>query len=150
MTTSIPTNLQVNVAQDYGNDLTVDTSTGDLTITYGATLSEQNIIRRLLTAPISVANPPDFLQEPTYGAGLGQFVGNLSTPQIQNKILGLITSQMYLEPTVQQDPAPVIVLTPNGSQLNCQITYDNLLTNSQAVIAFTLPINNFNPATIST
>lgn len=143
-------NIVYDVAQDYGNDLTVDPNTGDLELSSGILLSEQRIIRRLLTAPITVANPPDFLQEPLYGAGLGQFIGQLETSNILNQITGLITSQMYLEPSVAQSPVPVINIQTLMNQIQCQITYTNILTNSQAVINFTLPINNFNPATITT
>lgn len=143
-------NIVYDVSQDYGNDLIVDPATGDLQLSSGVLLSEQRIIRRLLTAPITVANPADYLQEPLYGAGLGQFIGKLDTDDIKNQIKGLITSQMYLEDSVAQFPAPVIDIQGLPNQINCTITYTNILTNSQAVISFSLPANNFNPATITT
>jgi phage baseplate assembly protein W len=52
----------------FGNDLSV-ASNGDILLTDGITLSQQRILRRLLT------NPGDYIWELTYGAGLPQFVG---------------------------------------------------------------------------
>lgn len=129
----------MEIFQEYGNDLVVNTVTGDLISVDGVELTRQRIIRRLLTSPIIVTNPPDYLENPTYGAGVAQFVGDIGTETVINKIKGLITSQMYLEQTVSQNPPPVITITSNQSQLNCVINYKELLTNTQTVINFTIP-----------
>lgn len=125
------------IYQDYGNDVVL-TAAGDLLTADGATLSNQRIIRRLLTTPISVANPPDYLANPTYGAGLPQFIGRNNSPALYDEIKRLIISQTLLEQTVAQNPLPTVVLTSqdqNGliQQLSAAITYTNLLTNQQIV-----------------
>jgi hypothetical protein len=127
----------MEIYQDFGNDLVV-TPTGDLQTADGITLSNQRIIRRLLTTPISVANPPDYLQNPTYGAGLPQFIGRINTTQTYNEIKGLITSQMYQETTVAQTPPPDIQLSGLPNQLIGTITYTYAVTNQQAVINFSI------------
>lgn len=127
----------MEIYHDYGNDLIV-TPTGDLQSVDGITLSNQRIIRRLLTTPISVANPPDYLQQPTYGAGLPQFIGQPNTPQTYNKIKGLIIAQMYQEETVAQTPAPDIELTGLPKQLIGKISYNYAATNEQVIINFTI------------
>jgi hypothetical protein len=130
----------MEIYQDYGNDLIV-TPTGDLQSVDGLQLSNQRIMRRLLTAPITVSNVPDYLQAPTYGAGLPQFIGRLNTPQIYNEIKALITAQMYLEETVAQTPPPEITLFGLPGRLTGTITYTYAATNQQAVINFQYPSN---------
>jgi hypothetical protein len=127
----------MEVYQEFGNDLVI-TLNGDLQTVDGIELSNQRIIRRLFTTPIAVANPPDYLQQPTYGAGLPQFIGRLNTPQTYNEIKGLIISQMYLEETVAQTPPPDIELQGLPNALVGTITYIYAPTNQQAVINFSL------------
>jgi hypothetical protein len=126
----------MEVYQEFGNDLFINLN-GDLQTVDGVELSNQRIIRRLFTTPITVANPPDYLQQPTYGAGLPQFIGRLNTPQTYNEIKGLIISQMYLEETVAQTPPPDIELQGLPYSLVGTITYIYAPTNQQAVINFT-------------
>ena len=52
----------------YGGDLLLGPS-GDLASVDATLLGQQRVLRRLLT------NPGDYLWNPAYGAGLGQFVG---------------------------------------------------------------------------
>lgn len=125
------------VYQDYGNDLVLEN--GDLKVASDQQLSEQRIIRRLLTVPIEVANPPDYFDHPTYGAGVGKFIGQNETPDLIAKIKGIITSQMYLEQTVGKNPAPKIEISGLPNQINCKITYTYALTNNQAVVQFSVP-----------
>lgn len=127
----------MEIYQDYGNDLVV-TPTGDLQTVDGIPLSNQRIIRRLITSPVAVTNPPDYLQQPTYGAGLPQFIGQLNTPTIYDKIKSLITSQMYQEETVAQTPPPDIQLTGLPNRLIGTITYIYAATNQQVVLNFTV------------
>ena len=127
----------MEIYQDFGNDLQVTTN-GDLQSVDGVDLSNQRIIRRLLTTPITVSNPPDYLQNPTYGAGLPTFIGQRNTPEIYNKIKALIISQIYLEPTVSQNPPPEIELSGLTDTLNGTITYTYAATNQQVVVSFTI------------
>ncbi len=128
----------MEIFQEYGNDLVL-TPDGDLQTADTTILSEQRIIRRLLTTPITVNNPPDYLDFPNYGAGLPQFIGRLNTPDIYSQIVGLITASMYQETTVSQNPPPTIVVSGLPNRIQANITYTNVLTNSQAVINFTIP-----------
>lgn len=125
----------MEIYHEYGNDLVI-TPNGDLQSVSGIELSNQRIIRRLLTAPIEVANPPDYLQQPTYGAGLPSFIGRLNTPPVYNEIKALIIAQMYLEPTVAQTPPPDVQLEGLPNVLNGTITYTYAATNQQVVISF--------------
>ena len=52
----------------WGGDLTIN-ATGDLQLSTGTQLGQQRVLRRLLT------NAADYIWQPDYGAGLGQFVG---------------------------------------------------------------------------
>lgn len=127
----------MDIYQEYGNDLVVDDN-GDLLSADDAELSNQRIIRRLLTTPRSVVNPPDYLDHPDYGAGTPFFIGQPNTPEVMEKIKGIMISQMYLEDSVSQNPQPEIEFNFSGEHLNCTIAYTNLLTNSQEVINFTI------------
>jgi len=123
----------MDIFQEYGNDLVIDNN-GDLKVVDGIELSNQNIIRRLLTTPLSVSPNPDYMDHPDYGAGLPQFVGAINSPDTYEKIDGLITSNMLLEQSVSQTPPPEIELTGLPNQLNGTISYTNALTNTQVVI----------------
>jgi hypothetical protein len=127
----------MEIYHEFGNDVVI-TVNGDLQTVDGVELSNQRIIRRLLTNPIVIANPPDYLQQPTYGAGLPQFIGRLNTPQTYNEIKALITAQMYLEETVLQTPPPVIELQGLPDSLSGTITYVYAPTNQQTVVSFSL------------
>lgn len=87
-----------DVAQQYGTDLTIG-PTGDLALATGAVLSQQRVLRRLLT------NPGDYIWQLQYGAGLGQFVGQTANPL---QIKAVIRSQISREPEISQTPAPIV------------------------------------------
>lgn len=123
----------MEIYQDFGNDLVLNAA-GDLQVADGEVLSNQRIVRRLL------ANPLDYFWQPTYGAGLGQYIGEPENPQIYNKIKGLIIEQMFLEETVAQTPAPQIELSGLPNELNAKITYTYQPTTQQSVITLSLPI----------
>lgn len=122
----------MEIYQEFGNDVQL-TAAGDLRTVVGTQLADQRIIRRLLT------NALDYIWQPTYGAGLPEFIGELDTPAIYEKIKGLITSQMLAESAVSQSPAPVITLTGLPSALSGTITYTEKLTNTQVVVSFSYP-----------
>ena len=87
-----------DVAQQYGTDLTIG-PTGDLALATGAVLSQQRVLRRLLT------NPGDYIWQLQYGAGIGQFVGQTANPL---QIKAVIRSQISREPEIAQTPAPIV------------------------------------------
>jgi phage baseplate assembly protein W len=82
----------------WGGDLTVG-ATGDLLLAKATALDQQRLLRRLLT------NPTDYLWQPAYGAGLGQFVGQANSSQA---VAGLIYAQMTLESCVAKLPPPTV------------------------------------------
>jgi hypothetical protein len=131
----------MEIYQEFGNDLVVNEN-GDLQSVDGLELSNQRIIRRLMNMPISLSNPPDYLEDPTYGAGLPKFIGDPNTNKIYNQIKASITAQIYLEDTVAQNPAPVIDLTGLPDRLEGSITYTYIATNQQAVVSFKYPLNS--------
>jgi phage baseplate assembly protein W len=130
----------------WGNDLVagpvstlagvVDAS-GDL-LTVGGTVPEQpgqgktvqRLLRRLLT------NPGEYIWQPTYGAGLGRFLGQpISVPVIT----AVIRSQIFLEAAVAQTPAPVITVTAqkNGT-VSCHILYTDAQTGKPTPVQFVI------------
>jgi len=74
-------------------------STGDLALVDGSALTEQRVLRRLLT------NPGDYIWQLNYGAGLGQYVGQVGAPAA---IAGVSRAQMLIEPAVAATPAPTV------------------------------------------
>lgn len=91
----------------WGTDLSAG-PTGDLALAAGPLRGQQRVLRRLLT------NPGDYIWQPGYGAGLGQFVGR---PGVEAQIRAVIRSQMLQEPAVARAPEPVIEVQsgPDGA-----------------------------------
>jgi phage baseplate assembly protein W len=87
-----------DLALQFGGDLAVG-PTGDVLLAAGTALTQQRVLRRLLT------NPGDYIWQLNYGAGLGQFVGQPGAPA---SIRGVARAQMLLESAVAPTPAPVI------------------------------------------
>lgn len=82
----------------WGSDLSLG-PTGDLATADTPTVTTQRVLRRLLS------NPGDYIWQLGYGAGLPRMVGQ---PANAAAIRGVITSQMYQEAGVSQDPAPAV------------------------------------------
>jgi hypothetical protein len=102
-------------------------ATGDLLAVDGLLESNQRILRRLLT------NKKDYIWQPGYGAGLPSRVGQpLNEPEMDS----LIRSQMYLEESVSQNPAPQILTDPIANGIDVQISYVELETSKPATLSF--------------
>lgn len=102
-------------------------ATGDLLVADGVLESQQRILRRLLT------NPQDYIWQPAYGAGLPRQIGlPLNEPQMD----ALIRSQMFMEQSVVQNPAPQINTTsiPNG--IDVQIQYVEADSSQPVTLSF--------------
>jgi hypothetical protein len=121
----------MDIYQYFGSDI-VTSVNGDLQTVDTVLESQQRILRRLLT------NPGTYIWHVGYGAGLPQYVGIALSNQILQKINGLVLSQMQLEGSVAQNPAPKISLQtiPNG--LYCSIIYTLSTTLTQTVLNFTV------------
>src|SRR5690349_21421535 len=103
-----------DVAHFYGEDLVVSAN-GDLLLSDSVELSNQRILRRLLT------NPGDYLWHPTYGAGLPQMIG---MPIDVETAKAIIIAQIFLEDTVLRSPPPIITVQaiPNGMFVQIEYT----------------------------
>jgi phage baseplate assembly protein W len=83
----------------WGQDIQFSASGDDLLAT-GITELNQRIVRALLTPPGT------YIWHPTYGAGLGRFVGRALSVEEFALIKSLIGSVLALEPNVQKQPPP--------------------------------------------
>ncbi|HQT87959.1 MAG TPA: hypothetical protein PK677_05325 [Acidiphilium sp.] len=92
-----------DLALTYGGDLAFGAA-GDLAMASGIALTEQRVLRRLLT------NPGDYLWQLSYGGGLGAFVG---VAGMASRIAANARAQLQLESRVAQSPAPVIQSVDN-------------------------------------
>lgn len=118
-----------DISLDFGNDLTLG-SNADLATVSLAVRGQQRVLRRLLT------NPGGYIWYPAYGAGLAAYVGQALSPDVYDQINSTILSQIFLEPAVAQEPAPVISLQTIQSGLFAQIEYTDNPTQNPVVITF--------------
>ena len=113
----------------FGGDLSVN-ATGDLQLSDGHTLTQERILRRLLT------NPGDYIWQLAYGAGLGQFVGQPGAPAA---ISGVARGQILQESRVASTPAPAIsVAMNNDSTLTLSINYADAQSRQAGALSFNL------------
>ncbi|MHB8914420.1 MAG: hypothetical protein ACYC4K_01255 [Thiobacillus sp.] len=101
----------------FGQDTQFSASGDDLTAD-GALEMEQRILRGLLS------NPLDDPFNPTYGAGLGRFIGQSLSTETFAEIQSLILKVVLTEPDVQKLPLPDIGYTANANSfLSATINY---------------------------
>ena len=111
----------------FGSDLALS-PTGDLATATAATLTQQRVLKRLLT------NPVDYIWNLDYGAGLAAFVGE---PAASARIGAVIRSQIFKEAAVARTPEPVIdlQLSPAGS-VYVHIRYADATTGQTQLLSF--------------
>jgi|UniRef100_A0A8J4HC79 phage baseplate assembly protein W len=115
--------------QQWGNDLAVS-PTGDLALAAGALRGQQRVLRRLLT------NPGDYIWQPSYGAGLAQFVGQPANPL---QIAAVIRTQMLNEAVVAPTPAPAIDISADTTgTLSVSISYVDAPSGETQVLSFAI------------
>ena len=113
----------------YGGDLLLGPS-GDLASVDATLLGQQRVLRRLLT------NRGDYLWNPAYGAGLGQFVGQ---PASVARIRSAIRSQIFQESAVARQPEPVIDVRADGSGIvTVLVSYADSNTGATQVLSFSV------------
>jgi phage baseplate assembly protein W len=113
----------------WGGDLATG-PTGDVAVVAGTALGQQRVLRRLLT------NPGDYIWQPSYGAGLAQFVGQ---PCDVASIRSVIRSQIFMEATVARLPEPAIdVQSAQDGSMFVQIQYVDSTTGSTQVLSFSV------------
>ncbi len=109
-----------------GSDLSLSAS-GDLLTADGLVLSQERVLRRLLT------NPDDYLWHPEYGGGLPGKVGQTADVPA---ITAVIRSQMALEATVQQNPIPEVDVTMIASGIAANIQYIETDSGLSSLLSF--------------
>jgi hypothetical protein len=112
---SIPSILY-DINHEFGNDIQAS-PTHDLSVVSGATRSQQRVLRRLLTSING------YIWHTDYGAGIPSYIGQALNEDLFLQIKSLIQSQINLESSVAQNPAPVILLQTISNGLYCQINY---------------------------
>lgn len=122
--------LLSDLYQWYGGDVT-SSATGDLQTVTGDTRSQQRIVRRLCT------NPGDYIQHPDYGGGLPKLIGSNASA---SDVKAIVQSQMRLEDSVLQLPAPVVTVTPITNGMQIQIQYTDALSRKPVLLSFDVNI----------
>lgn len=108
-----------DLALTFGNDLAFAPD-GDLALAFGPVLTEQRVLRRLLT------NAGDYLWQLSYGAGLAQFVGQTGATAT---ISGIVRAQLAQESSVAATPVPqVAVASGAGGTFSMILQYADATT----------------------
>ncbi len=122
--------MTADLGMMWSGDLVVS-PTGDLEMVNGPALGTERVLRRLMT------NPGDYIWNPTYGAGLAQFVGQPIDPA---SVQALILSQMELETAVSHAPEPVVAIQSDVvGRLYAQIRYLDSETASATALNINIP-----------
>ena len=117
-----------DLAHLWGNDLAWS-PTGDIDTTDIPGVTQQRVLRRLLTSP------GEYLWALDYGAGLAGFVGQ---PGAATAILATIRGQIFKEAAVAQTPEPLIDLSPSAvGSLYVHIRYADAQTGATQTVSFT-------------
>ena len=112
-----------------GDDLAVD-ATGDLLAADGALMTQQRLLRRLLTPLAS------YLWHLDYGGALPSFIGH---PANARRIEAVIRTQVLLEDGVAKLPVPSVGVTVQGDgTVIASIRYTDAQTNETMIL--TCPI----------
>lgn len=119
-----------------GGDIAVS-DTGDLMPVDGTQEGQQRVLRRLITRAQTSYSAADYGFHTDYGAGLGQYVGNVGNTA---KIAALIRGQILLESVVAKTPEPTITLTPIQGGLACSILYTDATTNQPVSLNFDINV----------
>jgi hypothetical protein len=122
-----------DINHNYGHDLQVSAS-GDLAVVSGEERSKQRVLRRLLTAING------YIWHVDYGAGIPNYIGQALSTDLFSEIKSLIQSQIALENSVSQDPAPKIYIQTISGGIFCQINYYLNPTQQPIVLNFEVSI----------
>lgn len=111
----------------WGNDLSLS-PTGDLATASNPVLTQQRVLRRLLT------NPGDYIWVLNYGAGLASFVGR---PGAASAIRAAIRGQIFKEASVARTPEPIIDLQPDPTgSIYVHVRYADAQTGTTQTLSF--------------
>ncbi len=119
----------MDLSHNFGADLALS-PTGDLALSAAPSLTQQRVLRRLLT------NAGDYIWQLTYGAGLPQFVGQ---PGNGLQIRAVIRSQIFGEAAVAKTPEPSIDVTAAAAnQMLVQVRYTDSASSQTQVLSFSV------------
>ena len=118
-----------DIQQSFGSDLTIG-PTGDLALSMAAQLTQERVLRRLLT------NGGAYIWQLSYGAGLPQAIGRPANPE---RLAAVIRAQMLQEGDVASSPAPAVAVSvaPDGT---CTATIQYVDASSGVTQSFTVPV----------
>ena len=117
----------VDISHQFGADLALS-ATGDLAMATGALLTQQRVLKRLLT------NPGDYIWNPDYGAGLAAFVGQ---PASTARIASVIRSQIFKEAAVGRTPEPLIdIQFSRSGAIYVHLRYADSSTGETQILSF--------------
>lgn len=118
-----------DLALIFGGDLAVG-PTGDLAMVDGTLLTQQRVLRRLLT------NPGGYIWQLTYGAGLAQFVGQPAAPAA---MAAIARSQMLQETAVASSPPPSIAANAEGDgTVTLSVVYTDAAAQETSTLSFSV------------
>ncbi len=112
--------------QWFGEDLSVS-ATGDIALIDGIDLSNQRIVRRLMTILGGYCWHND------YGASVPERIGE---PFDLSLVTSVIRGQIFLEESVSRNPEPTISVQPILNGVFVQISYIDAFTGEQASLQF--------------
>ncbi len=120
-----------DISHLWGNDLAVG-ATGDLALSSDDALTQQRVLRRLLTGA------GDYIWQVDFGAGLPGLVGQ---PEQMAATQAVIRSQIFNETGVATSPEPVITIAGNQTgEVFVDIRYVD--ANSGATQALSFPVGS--------
>jgi hypothetical protein len=96
-----------DIAHQFGGDIMLAPN-GDVALASATVLTQQRVLRRLLT------NPGDYIWDVNYGAGLGNMVGQTVDA---GRITAIIRAQMFQEATVARNPLPTVSVSAGTNGL---------------------------------
>ena len=107
---------------------------GDLLLASESTLSEQRVVRTLLTNSVELdsngetVSPPDDMFHPEFGKSLGRDIDGMMTAEANIDRASRIYSGMARESTVDQAVCPVVRFQedPRNNKLVCLVEYVTL------------------------
>lgn len=122
--------ILTDLDQYIGSDVAAS-GTGDLQGATATLRGQERVLRRLLT------NPGDYIFQPSYGAGLPQYVGRTADVA---QIRALVRGQILLEEAVAKTPAPEIgvVAIPSaaGGGYSIKIRYTDAPSGEPVTLSF--------------
>jgi hypothetical protein len=118
-----------DLSHQFGADLALS-ATGDILAIAAPQLTQQRLLRRLLT------NPGDYIWHLGFGAGLASFVG---LPANAAGIAAIVRSQIFKETAVARTPEPVIdvLIDPTGI-VTLHVRYADASTGETQTLSFSV------------